>query len=211
MVRGSEFVHPIMRFSLRFPDNWEITNGSDQVSAVENDQGRVAMLLEISKSAASSPADAARDDMSKAGFTETSGGATRINGLDAYVGTYEGTSDTTRIVVRAAHIRSGNATYLVAGLATAGDFARVDRMFGTTIQSFRQLSQQEADRIQPARLDFYTVRSGDTWDSLAKQAGGVDQGDVARDHERQRSRDGASSRHAHPDRRRRVDSWHRAM
>jgi predicted Zn-dependent protease len=172
MVRGSEFVHPIMRFSLKFPENWEITNGSDQVSAVENDQGRVAMLLEISKSASSSPAEAARADMSKAGFTETSGGATRINGLDAYVGTYEATSDTTRIIVRAAHIRSGNSTYLVAGLAAASDFPRVDGMFGATIQSFRQLSQQEADRIQPARVDFYTVRTGDSWDSLARQAGG---------------------------------------
>ena len=173
MVRGNEFVHPIMRFSLRFPETWLIANGATQVAAVENDQGHVAMLLEISKSTASSPAAAARDDMSKAGFTETGGGATRINGLDAYVGTYEGTSDTTRILMRAAHIRSGNTTYLVAGLATPTDFSRVDRLFATTIQSFRQLTQQEADRIQPARLDFYTARSGDTWDSLAKQSGGA--------------------------------------
>jgi predicted Zn-dependent protease len=175
MVRGNEFVHPIMRFSLRFPETWLIANGATQVAAVENDQGHVAMLLEISKSTASSPAAAARDDMSKAGFTETPGSATRanINGLDAYVATYEGTSDTTRILMRAAHIRSGNTIYLVAGLATPTDFSRVDRLFAATIQSFRQLTQQEADRIQPARLDFYTARSGDTWDSLAKQSNGA--------------------------------------
>jgi predicted Zn-dependent protease len=161
-----------MRFSLRFPDNWEITNGSDQVSAVESDQARVAMLLEISPSASASPAEAARADMAKAKLTETSGSATRINGLDAYVGTYEGLSDNTRIVVRAAHIRSGDKTYLVAGLATSSDFSRVDRMFTATIQSFRQLSQQEADRIQPRRLDYYVVRQGDTWESISKQGGG---------------------------------------
>jgi predicted Zn-dependent protease len=52
MVRGNEFVHPIMRISLRFPETWLIANGATQVAAVENDQGHVAMLLEISKSTA---------------------------------------------------------------------------------------------------------------------------------------------------------------
>ncbi len=172
MVRGSDFVHPIMRISLRFPDGWDISNGADQVSAVENEQGSVAMLLRISPSTSSSPAAAARDDMARAKLTETSGSNTRINGLDAYVGTYEGMSDTTRIVVRAAHIRSGDTTYLVAGLASAAGFSGANGTFGATIQSFRQLSQQEADRIQPARLTFQAVRGGDTWESLAKPSNG---------------------------------------
>ena len=129
------------------------------------------MVLELSKSNAASPQAAARADMTEAGLRETGGGTTRINGLDAYVGTYEGMSEQTRFLVRAAHIRSGDKTYLVAGLATPAEFPRVDRTFQNSIQSFRQLSQQEADRIQPDRLDFYTVRSGDTWESLAKQGG----------------------------------------
>jgi hypothetical protein len=55
MVRGNEFVHPVMRFSLRFPEGWEISNGSDQVAAVpvspkvSNDPWR--WCLELSKSA----------------------------------------------------------------------------------------------------------------------------------------------------------------
>src|SRR6185503_3822333 len=172
MVRGSEFVHPVMRFSLNFPNGWEITNGAAQVSAVPGEQGSAAMILEISKSQGS-PAQAAQQDMSQAKLQQTSGGGTRINGLDAYVGIYEGVSNNTRIVVRAAHIRSGNQTYLVAGLSTPDAFSSADRQFQQAIQSFRQLSAQEAERIQPSRLDFYTVRGGDSWDSLARQSNGA--------------------------------------
>jgi predicted Zn-dependent protease len=46
---------PVLRFSLRFPDGWEIVNGADQVSATESDQGNVMMLLELSPNKSGSP------------------------------------------------------------------------------------------------------------------------------------------------------------
>jgi predicted Zn-dependent protease len=76
-----------------------------------------------------------------------------------------------RVVFRAAHIRSGDQMYVVAGLATPNNFNQADRYFAQTIQSFRQLSAGEAERIQPDRLNFYTVRSGDSWESIARQRG----------------------------------------
>lgn len=171
MVRGSEFLHPVMRFSWRFPEGWSITNGATQVSAKPTDQSNAVMILELSEQTSGSVADVARAAMSKAGFQEVSGGAARINGLDAYVGIYDGMSDTTRLGVRAAHIRAGNQIYLVAGLSTAAEFATADRSFDASVRSFRALSESEAARIQPSRIAFYTVRAGDTWESLAKRAG----------------------------------------
>ena len=171
MVRGSEFVHPVLRFSLRFPDGWNIVNGATQVSATESDQGNVVMLLELSPSKNASPEQAARADMSQSGLREVEGRSGRINGLDAYVATYEGAVENTRVLVRAAHIRSGQQMYIVGGLTTASEFPRADRLFTQSIQSFRQLSAQEADRIQPSRVTFATVRSGDSWESLARQGG----------------------------------------
>ena len=171
IVRGSEFVHPVLRFALRFPDNWEIINSNEQVVARQGQDGRAAMLLELAEGSGSIE-QTARADMAEAGLREANGGRTRINGLDAYVGTYQGASNGTNIGVRAAYIRSGQYTYLVAGLAPVSDFNRVERAFSQAIQTFRPLSAQEADRIQPNRVDFYTVRSGDTWDSIARSAGG---------------------------------------
>jgi predicted Zn-dependent protease len=173
MVRGSEFVHPVLRFTVRFPEGWDIVNGSTQVSAAEGDSAGAAMVLELSKNVSGSVAQAARADMSGAGLVEVSGGATRINGLDAYVGVYEGVIENTRVAVRAAHIRSGEHIYLVAGLTRSSDFSRADRAFMPALESFRALSQAEADRIQPNRLAFYVVRQGDTWESLASRAGAI--------------------------------------
>jgi predicted Zn-dependent protease len=61
---------------------------------------------------------------------------------------------------RVAHVRAGQQTYVIAGMTTADQFARADPSFLTAIRSFRELSQQEADRIQPSRLTFYDVRFG---------------------------------------------------
>lgn len=171
IVRGTELLHPILRFAVKFPDRWDVSNGDDQVSARETDEGNVAMVLELSKNTSGSPQQAAGADMTAAGFRAVGGESTRINGLDAYVGTYEGAADTTRILVRSAHIRSGTRIFLLAGLATATEFPRVESTFLNAIHTFRALSQQEADRIQPNRLDFRVVRSGDTWASIARVVG----------------------------------------
>ena len=97
-------------------------NGSDQVSAVESEQGNVAMVLELSKSSTGSVAQIARTDMTEAGLRETSGASTRVNGLEAYVGTYEGVSGSTTVLLRVAHIRAAQRVYLVAGMTTATEF-----------------------------------------------------------------------------------------
>ena len=62
--------------------------------------------------------------------------------------------------------------YLVAGIAPASQFGRADSLFEASISSFRPLARAEAERIQPNRIDFYTVRGGDTWESIAKGPGG---------------------------------------
>ena len=161
-MRGSEFLHPVLRFALRFPDGWEIVNSAEQVVATRGENSNAAMLLELAPSNGS-PEQSARTLMAKAGFQEARGERTRINGLDAYVGIYEGVSNNRRVQVQAAEIRSGNQTYFVAGLAPSTEFGAVSNAFSGSIQSFRPLSGAEADRIQPDRLEFYTARSGDSW------------------------------------------------
>ncbi len=170
IVRGNAFVHPIMRFAMTFPQGWEIANGAEQVSAQPAEESNVAVILELAPSGGSVQ-QTAQQQMAQAGLQESSGQSIDINGLQAYVGVYEGAVNNTSVAVRAAHIRSGQQTYLVAGLAPRNDFSRADELFVSTIRSFRAISQQEADRVQPNRVDFYTVRANDTWESLARGAG----------------------------------------
>jgi predicted Zn-dependent protease len=167
LVRGDAFVHPILRFGVNFPSGWEIANSPEQVVARPPEDAQAAMVLELAPSGGSVE-QVARTQMADAGFREVSGERAEINGLPAYVGVYEGVLNNSRIGVRAAHIRNLERTYLLAGVAPPGSFSQADRVFVDAIGSFRTLSQREADAIQPHRIGFYSVRRGDTWESLAR-------------------------------------------
>jgi predicted Zn-dependent protease len=169
IVRGSQFLHPVLRFAIRFPEGWEITNSDEQVLARQG-ESNTAMLLQLG--AGSGPLDqVAAASMQKNGWRLVSGDGTRINGLDAYVGTYQGTMNNTPVTIRAAHVRSGEQLYIVAGVAPSADFGRASSTFTSAIQTFRALSRAEADAVQPARIDFHVVRPGETWESIARRSG----------------------------------------
>jgi predicted Zn-dependent protease len=168
IVRGNEFFHPVLGFALSFPRNWEIVNTDQQVSARESEESNVAVMLQL-VTGSGSVQQTAQTSMAKAGFREASGQRTTINGLPAYVGIYDGAMNNIRVTVRAAHIQAGGRVYLLAGVAPSSQFNRADPAFRDSIESFRTLSRGEAERIQENHIDFYVVRPGDTWDSIARR------------------------------------------
>jgi predicted Zn-dependent protease len=169
MVRDDRFVHPILRFAWTFPAGWDVINQADQVVAQPASQdANVAMVLQLAPDASGSVEQTARQTMGDAGYQQVDGGTTTINGLQAYVGTFQRTTQAgQQTVVRAAYIRAGDQTYVLAGVATPQQFNAANDTFARSIGTFRTLSAQEADRIQPSRIDFHTVRSGESWSSIA--------------------------------------------
>jgi predicted Zn-dependent protease len=133
------------------------------------------MILElVQKPQGRTIQEIALGSMQNAGFRAVQGERTAINGLDAFVGTYEGqTEGLGSVGVRAAHIAHGTNVYLLAGLAAPDVFQQADKAFLGTIRSFRALSAAEAESIRPNRVDLYIVRSGDTWQGIAEQSGGI--------------------------------------
>ena len=97
-----------------------------------------------------------------------------INGLEAFVGVYDGQMQGLgRVRSRAAHIMHDGNVYMVAGLVASSAFEQADAAFSTSLNSFRNLSAAEAEDIRPDRVDLYVVRAGDTWQSIAEGAGGA--------------------------------------
>jgi predicted Zn-dependent protease len=174
LVRGGRFLHPDLRFALRFPESWKVNNSASSVVA-EAPGGNALMLLQLARAAeGGNPRAAASAQMSKAGFTEIEGGAADINGLNAYVGVYRGTIEGAGpVAMRAAHIAHGGRVYLVAGLASPEAFAQADPVFQQSIRSFERLSAAEAADIHPNRVDLYVVRPGDQWEAIARRSGGA--------------------------------------
>jgi predicted Zn-dependent protease len=167
IVRGRDFLHPLLRIALRFPEGWSISNTNERVLAQPEKIQNVGMLLELADG--TGPVDrVAAAAMTKAGWQERTGARTSVNGLDAYVGTYEAVSGSTRLTARAAHVQAGSRIVVVAGLAPDPAFSAHSSAFDEAIASFRTLTQAEADRIQPNRVRFHVVRAGDTWESIAR-------------------------------------------
>ncbi len=182
IVRGSEFLHPLLRIGVQFPDGWELTNSADAVLAQEPGTQHFMVLQEVERPAGrpgygspltqQSIADTAIAVMRRAGYAPVDGSYERINGHDAYVGRYRGTAkDVGKVEMRAAHIGVGRQLYVVAGFAPEKEFDIVDREIAPAVKSFRQLSAQEAASIRPNRIAFHTVAKGDSWQSIAARQG----------------------------------------
>jgi predicted Zn-dependent protease len=174
ITRGSTFLHPPLRFRIDFPAKWEVANSPQQVVAKAPDADVFMLLQLVTKPQGSSVQDVALSSMKGAGFQHVEGARTTINGLDAYVGVYQGQIEGLgNVASRAAHILHGDAYYLVAGLVSPDSFRQVDGTFLGAVRSFRPLSAAEAQAIRPLRIDLYVVRTGDTWASIAERAGGA--------------------------------------
>jgi predicted Zn-dependent protease len=170
-VRGNTFLHPDLRLALTFPQGWEVQNTQTQVLAKAPERNDF-MLLQLVQNPSGSVEQIARGGMASAGFRQLSGEPTTINGMDAYVGTYQGNVEGLgNVVTVAAHIVHERNVYVLAGLAPPGDFQSVQREYTSSIRSFRSLSRSEAAEIRPNRVDLYTVRNGESWQAIAERAG----------------------------------------
>jgi predicted Zn-dependent protease len=108
----------------------------------------------------------------KAGFREITGSATRINGLDAYVGTYQGkTEKLGYITARIGFIQDEDIVHFIIGYSRPEQFAAALPFFNAAINSFRKLSVNETQVIKPSRISLYTVKAGDTFSSICKEFG----------------------------------------
>jgi predicted Zn-dependent protease len=173
LVRGSQMRHRSLRFVVDFPDGWEVQNGATQVVAKAPNVNAFVLLEVVEKPAGRTIQDIALNAMQQAGFQAVSGNRTRVNGLDAFVGTYQGQMQNLgNVGLHAAHIVHGDRVFMLAGLAPAAEYRSIERTLDRSVRSFRPLSQAEADAIQPDRIDLYVARAGDTWQSLAERSGG---------------------------------------
>lgn len=172
IVRGNVFLHPPLRFAIDFPDGWEITNSDEQVVAQEPGNKVFMVLRTIPPRAGRSLDQTAQLHMRESGYKATDLQPATIGGMQGVIGTYEGNaSGIGRVMARGAHVVLGRSTFFIGGIASPDVFARVLPDFDRAIQAFRQMSQDEANAVEPNLIDLYTARAGDTWQSIAQRAG----------------------------------------
>jgi predicted Zn-dependent protease len=172
IVRGSTFLHPGLRFAIDFPQGWTIQNGQTQVVAKAPGQDPVMLLQTVDGAQGRSLDQVASQVMGNAGFRAVSGGGTTINGLNAFVGTFQGSLQSMgQVGLRGAFVSQAQNVFFVAGIAPVDAFPQVEPVFSQSVRTFRPLSRAEAEDIHPNRVDLYTAREGDTWQTIAERQG----------------------------------------
>ena len=174
VVRGASFIHPPLRFRIDFPNGWDIQNSPEQVIAKAPGADVYMLLEQIQMPRGNGVENIARAQMENAGFRVVSGSRDQVNGLDAYIGLYQGSLEGLgNVRMRAAHIVHNGNIYLVAGFAAPAIFDPLDSAMLMSIRSFKPLTADEAAAVRPNRIDIYVVREGDSWQSIADRSGGV--------------------------------------
>jgi predicted Zn-dependent protease len=173
IVRGNVFIHPPLRFRVDFPQTWDVQNSPDDVVVRKAPNQNVYMLFQAVPNARGVNVEQiAQQAMQGAGFRIQSGSQQTINGLDAYIGVYQGSlQGIGNVTMRAAHIIHNGNVYMLAGFSPPAGFEQEDDAFLKSIRSFRPLTAAEAEAVHPNRIDIYTVRQGDTWQSIADRGG----------------------------------------
>jgi len=174
IVRGAAFIHPPLRFRVDFPNGWDIENSPQQVVAKAPGADVYMLLEQVEMPRGNGSEQIARTSMQNAGFRIVSGARQQVNGLDAFIGLYQGSlQGLGNVTMRAAHIVHNGNVYLVAGFSAPNVFEPLDSAILASIRSFKPLSAAEAEAVHPNRVDIYVVREGDSWQSIAERSGGV--------------------------------------
>ena len=172
VVRGNRFLHAGLLFSLDFPQGWAINNMPTEFVAKRPD-AEVYMVMQLVQRPTGRNIEAiVLGSMQKAGLKSVEGSRTTINGLEAFLGTYEGSlEDLGRVNVRAAHVIHEKNVFMIAGFAPVQSFNQAEAELTSSIRSFRPLTAAQAEAIRPNRIDLYTAVRGDTWQSIAEREG----------------------------------------
>ena len=172
IVRDNLFLHPSMRLSVEFPLDWPINNGKEQVVAKNPSADEYMVLQIIERVQGRSLDDVAEGQMSKMGWKPRSRGATKVNGLDAVRGVYDGSvSKLGSVTADVLHVAIGRRVFLLAGIAKRDRFAEADRQFAPALKAVRELSAREASSLRPNVVGLYTTVAGDSWQSIASKQG----------------------------------------
>lgn len=159
-IRGRSYIHRQLGIALTLPAGWTLENspkavlGSDaDGSAFRFDSVSVPEGTELGAYLASGWLN---------GLDPSSIRSTSVNAWPAATATAAADGWTFRIGL----VRLGKTTYRFF-FATQAAAASLEKTFEETLQSFRAISTDEAQRLRPLRLAIHRVKAGDTAETLA--------------------------------------------
>ncbi len=172
VIRENLYRNKFYRFSISAPAGWKIERGdaagSLNMKHPTKDYYCQTLLFELK--AEMSPSQFARAFEAQSRLKRISASQMTVGGSEAIVALYyPRSSKGVPLAVEIAYMVKGKTGFMVAGTTRAQYFHQARSSFRQIMNSFRFLTQAEAERIPIERLKVYTVRDGDTLHSISKR------------------------------------------
>ena len=165
-----EFVHPELRFKIRFPEGWTLQNSKQSVLSVAPG-GSAALRLTLAETSSDTPEQYARQIAQQPGVELLQGEATRIGGHPAFLGRYRFEDEGGQLAGLAAFISFGGNLYEILALTSTQEFERYSTSFQDSLTSFSTLTDPKILNVQPDRVRIRVVREGETLGQIAEEVG----------------------------------------
>jgi len=162
----TRFVHPVLGFSLRFPDGWRTANERAAVRAIS--PRRNAMVILELQGAGDDPEAAAREYAEKVGSSLDETDARRINGLPAFQARTQLDLDGNKVKAVIVWIAFDGRIYRLMGVVPPGRLQTGQPVIRTA-RSFRPLSPSERDGVRVTRLRVARPLEGESLDALSER------------------------------------------
>lgn len=164
VVRGREFIQPVLGFTFQVPSGFAIHNRPNAIVAL----GPAKRII-LFDGALVDRDVAMTDYLGKVwaeNFLLQNIEFLRVNGMEAATGFSKlGKREVRLVAIR----HDDQRVYRFILMDAAGSLERLDGAYLKFVNSFRRLSRREARRVQPLRIKLHTVRRGETAESLARR------------------------------------------
>jgi len=153
--KGDTFVHPGMKFQMKFPQGWKAQNTPSAVVAVSPKQDAMIQLAGAGKL---SPEEATKKFFQQEGVKPLQAPQTgTIGGQPASASYFQAQTEQGVLNGIVSFISQGGITFQLLGLSPAQAFSANDATFKQSISSFGPLTDKAAEGVQPAKIELVRV------------------------------------------------------
>jgi predicted Zn-dependent protease len=164
--RGTEFLHPDLRFRITFPNGWQTMNAKSAVAAQSSQQDAI---IELTLAQGSNVDQAAQSFLSSEGVQAGTPTRANINGLSATQAPFAATTQSGTLRGTAVFVQYGNNIYRLLAYAPEAAWSARQSEAQRALSSFGPLNDPAILGVQPQHVNLITLDRRTTLAELARQ------------------------------------------
>lgn len=168
-IRGRKFTQPRLGFTFTAPEGFVLENSAQAVLGVKEGGVEALRLDSVSVSPSTSLDSYVRSGWID-GLLDSSIEPIKVNDMPAVIATARAGAWNFRVAV----IRSGDREVYRLIFATHGLNPDDEKAFRGSIDSFRKIGPEEAEKVKPLRIDLVTAKPGDSVPSVSSRMATAD-------------------------------------